>query len=572
MHTRLAIALMAMTFGCSHSPQNSGGKTEFVIASTTDFHAALGKAEGLAKTIQDLRKQHQERFVYFDSGDLFQGSLEGNLAKGRAVVSLYNILKPDAAAVGNHEFDFGPDVPNRVFPKDGEDPAGNILARASEAQYPWISANAVYKTEQGKAQLCAKPRSCPQARMNALGQRTLFRPRMVFKRNGLTLCAIGATTPQANHIVLPTLLKRVKFEPLRDVVLKEAEKLRKNNRCDFVALVTHAGLVCDRSSGNCQTEGHQAEILKLLRELPQGTLDIVFAGHTHVRAFENIAGTPVVQSGHSAEVVGLTKLSFDANRRRWNAEFHEFISVPEKADVPEVSQVLKPFRDTAAQAKARIVGTSSAGFERNYLSENPLGNLIADALLAAAKETTNADFSLVNAGGIRADLPEGELNFGHVFSVAPFSNSLVVVELKGRELRQLLEISLSGAHGISPFSGLLITRLDVPTNLAGPWDRDLNKDGKKEVWERNLIVDLKDTAGRRIQDGQTYRLATIDYLSHGGDHQLHVYSKVKSSRKTVFEGVWLRDLIVDYLRKHSTIRPENYFSEQQRRIALKPIQ
>src|SRR4030095_8672921 len=86
---------------------------ELVVVSTNDFHGALDRAEGVASVIRDLRKKYGAHMVYLDAGEQVQGSLESNITKGRAVIEFFNLLGLDAAALGNHELDYGPDVPGR---------------------------------------------------------------------------------------------------------------------------------------------------------------------------------------------------------------------------------------------------------------------------------------------------------------------------------------------------------------------------------------------------------------------------------------------------------------------------
>ena len=76
-----------------------------------------------------------------DSGDMFQGTLESNLGEGAAVVRGYNALGYTAAAIGNHEFDFGPAGPAHVPGDSGADPRGALKARAREARFPFLAAN-----------------------------------------------------------------------------------------------------------------------------------------------------------------------------------------------------------------------------------------------------------------------------------------------------------------------------------------------------------------------------------------------------------------------------------------------
>ena len=78
-----------------------------------------------------------------DAGDMFQGTLESNIGEGAAVVRAYNVLRYDAAAIGNHEFDFGPVGPAPAPRTPADDPRGALKARAAEARFPFLAANLV---------------------------------------------------------------------------------------------------------------------------------------------------------------------------------------------------------------------------------------------------------------------------------------------------------------------------------------------------------------------------------------------------------------------------------------------
>lgn len=525
-----------------------------MIVATADFHAALDKAEGLATVVRDLRAKHGDSMLYLDGGDLFQGSLEGNMPKGRSVVEFFNAIGLDAAAIGNHELDYGPDVPGRIAPRPGEDGLGNIKARAQEAKFKWLSTNFVWSAKRGKHQ-------------NALGHSTVFAPHAVFERAGGRACVIGATTPATQNITNPHFIKGTKFLSLEKSVLAEAKFLRGQKKCHWVILTAHAGLLCNKA-GRCLEEGGYAEILRLLRTLPKGTLDAVVAGHTHKRAQEVVNGTPIIEAEANGKTVGVLRLAAAKKASQPAYEFEPFIDVPAAGNVQDITALLKPYRDAAATLKERVVGEASAVFERRYDTENALGNLVADAMFAAGVDAAGVDFALINAGGLRGDLPQGTLTYGDVFKVLPFDNSLTVIDIQGSELRRLIEIAQSGGHGISPIAGLNVKRINAAPGATGSFSRDLNGDGLKEDWERNLVIELTDSQGEPIQDSKRYKLATHDFLMMGGDHQSFVYDKIPNARKQVFAGVWLRDLLVEYLKKQQLVRPESYYNPKRPRVEL----
>src|SRR5256885_1246920 len=99
----LSIILLSACSGKKAVSAASAGKPAqgLVITTTTDFHAALDRAESMAAVLRRLKEKYGDRMLYLDAGDLFQGSIEGNQSKGRSIVDFYNLLPIDAAAIGN---------------------------------------------------------------------------------------------------------------------------------------------------------------------------------------------------------------------------------------------------------------------------------------------------------------------------------------------------------------------------------------------------------------------------------------------------------------------------------------
>src|SRR6185503_9804900 len=116
------------------------------IVGTNDLHGHIEALPRLGGYLANLRRERARTgggVVLVDAGDMFQGTLESNLNEGAAVVRAYNALKYDAAAIGNHDFDFGPVGPATGPRARGDDPRGALKARAAEAQFPFLAANLV---------------------------------------------------------------------------------------------------------------------------------------------------------------------------------------------------------------------------------------------------------------------------------------------------------------------------------------------------------------------------------------------------------------------------------------------
>lgn len=520
-------------FGTQRNPQTD----ELVIVATTDFHSALDQAEGMASVIRSLQGRYGDRMIYLNGGDMFQGSMEGNMSQGRAVIDYFNLLPLSASAVGNHEMDFG-------------DP----VTRLNGSRFPWLSANFV----KDPAIRCDPGPGC-----NALGQKTVFEPRTVVTRDGRRVGIIGITTPETANLTRRDSLKGTRFLEIQRLVRAEAGFLRKQDRCDWVILLIHDGVYLGPDGHLRKDKG----LYPLFSSFLEARMDAVVAGHTHLRVQKTISGVPLIEAGRSGEVVGVVHLE-GLDRSHRQVRFDPWIPVPPSAQEDDVTTLLKPYRDQVVGLKERIIGSATSAFLPSYQKENALGNLLADAVLDAGKKEGGADFSILNAGGFRGGLPAGPIRYVDLFKAFPFDNSLAILDLTGAEVRGILEIALSGELGMPAVSGLTIKRLNAPPGVPGACDRDLNRDGKKQTWERNLLVEIRDNQGRLLDDKKRYRLVTISFLAQGGDYFDFALQNVPATRIQIFEPLLVRDLVAGYLQVHPGLNPPDYFDSAQPRIEL----
>src|SRR6476646_8714910 len=149
--TRFAGVATLVAIACSVARRDS---ITLSVVGTNDLHGGvvsdqgrggLALLDGYLRNLRAARARDGGAVLLLDAGDLFQGTLESNLNEGAVVISAYNALGYDAAAIGNHEFDFGPAGPS-VSPQWPEDDAlGALKARASEAHFPFLAANIIDK-------------------------------------------------------------------------------------------------------------------------------------------------------------------------------------------------------------------------------------------------------------------------------------------------------------------------------------------------------------------------------------------------------------------------------------------
>jgi 2',3'-cyclic-nucleotide 2'-phosphodiesterase (5'-nucleotidase family) len=186
--------------------------------------------------------------------------------------------------------------------------------------------------------------------------------------------------------------------------------------------------------------------------------------------------------------------------------------------MPAVQRIMDTYSPELHKQMGKVVGYTVSEM-RSYSPESPLSNLAADALLAVARTRygkDGVDFSLTNFGGIRTSLPKGDVRLYDIYAVFPFENTLVLISMKGSQVREL-------------FNAFARTRVEV---LGGVSLKIKNR----SVTE--LLIN-----GKPLDDNKIYRVATIDFLLSGGDK----VSALKDNLKVNFSGITVRDVILRYI-------------------------
>ncbi len=236
------------------------------------------------------------------------------------------------------------------------------------------------------------------------------------------------------------------------------------------------------------------------------------------------------------------KLPAEVSPKLVKASFHGQTIEPD----PSISEWLKPIEASTEKYRKEVIAISELPLTHFRDKEGAFGNLMADIL----REKGNADFSLVNSGGIRTALDAGPITFDGIFRALPFDNLLNVLKLTGKQVKMLYRISSAGSHGIIGFSGLRLTLI--------PYDRevektDLNEDGKLERWEGNRLVKIETSEGKPIEDDKMYTVATYDFLVTGGDDLIWIMKQVPAKNIIKPHTGYCRDMAAEYLKKVKVI-------------------
>ena len=416
----------AAASGAARNSSSAGAPTarrkRLRVLATNDFHGNLaptrtsggppvGGAAALA-TYFDMERAGfgGDPVLLLDGGDIMQGMPVSNLTRGRSTVEYYNAAGYDAAAIGNHEFDWGPAV---------------LRERMAQARFPLLAGNIVV----------AGSDTTP----------SWIRGTTILERDGLRIGVLGLTTRETPTATMAEYVRGLEFEDGAATMNRLVPVLRRAG-ADFVVVVAHAGAYCENASQNC--EGEMIDWLERTSEKP----DLVVAGHTHsvVRSREH--GVSIIETGSWARTYGVVDL--ERISRDSVDVWIRGTPVPWTGRVPPDSAVAALVARAEAEVGPqleRVITHNAEEIPRRGL-DNPMGRLIADAQRAA----TGSQIAIMNAGGVRAPMPAGAVTWGDLYRIQPFGNKLMVLKLTGSMLHDAIEHALSGTNPGAHVSGLTV--------------------------------------------------------------------------------------------------------------------
>jgi 2',3'-cyclic-nucleotide 2'-phosphodiesterase (5'-nucleotidase family) len=522
------------------------------IIGTNDLHGALERLPMFAGFVANARAARAADgggVVLVDGGDMFQGTLESNLTEGADVVRAYNLIGYAAVAIGNHEFDYGPEGPHAV-PAAGEDPRGALKARVGEARFPFVVSNILDASTGARIAWQNAPAST------------------LVEAGGVKVGIIGASTEQTPHTTMPANFAGLAMAPPGPAIAEQARALRARGAQVIVATM-HIGSGCKEfdNPDDASSCNRNDELFKLFAALPHGLVDVIVAGHTHAGIAHRLDGIAVIESYSSGRAFGrvdlqvgpdgrVTAVHIDKPHRLCEVD-KDGNPVPISACVPGdyegkpvvpdagVQRIVDEAMARAGERRKEKLGVTVAHTIRKaWAVESAEGNLFCDLMLAARPD---AQVSLTNGGGLRADLPAGELTYGQLFEAIPFDNRFALVEVSGRDLRQLVTGNLQRGGGILSWGGLT---------------------AKARCTAGKLDVQIR-VAGKPLDERASYKLATSDFLASGGDG---VIGRLKLSERAIqMTDTIIREALGDVLRgwkatPKAALDPTQLYSPSARRL------
>ncbi|MEN3811839.1 bifunctional UDP-sugar hydrolase/5'-nucleotidase UshA [Chromobacterium piscinae] len=532
----IAVSLLAagLLSACATPPgkgnYDSGKVYKITILHTNDHHGRFWPNSdgeyGLAaqKTVVDkVRAEVKAEGGYMlllSGGDINTGVPESDLQNAEPDFRGMDRIGYDAMAVGNHEFD---------------KPVPVLMQQRKWINFPMLSAN-IYQD----------------------GKR-MFDPYAMFNLGGVKVAVMGLTTDDTAKMVNPAQIKGIEFKS----PIAEAAKLVPElcQQADIVIAATHMGHYADGNHGvNAPGDVEMARAVK--------GLDLIVGGHSqnpvcmkaeNVRDDAYVPGAPcapdrqngawIVQAHEWGKYVG--RADFEFRNGKLKLAKYQLIpvnlkktvktadgkteKVPYTELIPEDNKLrsfLKAYQDKGQAELGVKVGELSAKLEgdRSVVRGQPtnLGVFVGEAMMAR----TQADFAVINSGGIRDSLPAGVVSYKDVLKVFPFGSTLAYVDMSGVEALDYLK----AAARMTPGAGAFAQFAGVKLRIVG---------GELQQAE---------VGGKAIAPAKRYRVAINSFMASGGDG----YPKMMEHPGYVNTGFVDAEVLKDYVAKHSPIRAERY--------------
>ena len=454
-----------------------------------------GGVANLAATLSGLRTANS---VTVSAGDSIGASpLISAYYLDEPTITAMNLMKVEFNAVGNHEFDRGSDELKRIQAGG----CAKYTRRIPCAVEPFGGADFRY--------LAANVR---QADGSTIFPATGIK-RFATPAGPVTIGFIGMTLKETANLVTPAGVKGLSFTDEAETANALVPQLKAQGADAIVLLIHQGGKLSKFTSGN-GCDGFYGDIQPILAKLDLAITTVV-SGHTHWAYV--CKGTPAIganrlltSAGKNGYFVTDLRLTFDPATHRLvdQSARNLIVGNGENGSDPPAAALVSRYAAAIAPVSSKVVGRLTAAAPRDVEDfESAAADLIADSMLAATRDAADggAQLALVNATGVRVDLPAGDVRYKDAFAMMPFGNNLVVMTLTGEQLKTVLEQQF----GVAVRAGF-----NRPAVLAPSQGFTYAVDMKRPKGSRILEMRLN---GKPVRPGSKYRVVVNNYLASGGD-------------------------------------------------------
>ena len=490
-----------------------------VVLYTNDVHCGIEDAIGYAG-LAAYEKAYEKlgyEVILVDNGDAIQGGPIGTLSKGEYIIDIMNAVGYDIATIGNHEFDYGMDV---------------FMSLREKAEFPYISAN-----------FCD------------LEGNPILDPYVIKELGGWKVAFVGVSTPETFTKSTPTFFQDEEGNYIYSfcqgedganlyAAVQKAVDAARAEGAEIVIVMSHLGI-----------DGSSVPYTSSDLIVNTTGINAVLDGHSHsvldMELVQNAAGEDVILTSTGTKLNNVGSLFIDVGDDQTpvltSALHSESLFQDEEAQA-YIATVKAQYEETLNQVVATtavdLTTKDPATGERAVRnSETNLGDLCADAY----RMVLGADVAFVNGGGVRADIPAGDITYGQILSVHPFGNMACLIEVSGQQILDALEMASrdvpNECGGFLQVSGLSYEiNVGVETSVVLD-DKGSFVEVAGERRVQNVLVD-----GQPIDPEATYTLASHNYmLKSGGDGMSMFQGSTILQDEVLIDNQVLINYIVDTL-------------------------
>lgn len=474
---------------------------------------------GMAKiysVVEEVREENPNT-ILIDNGDTIQGTIltddiyNKDLSVENPIIDVMNFMDYDAMVLGNHEFNFGMEMIEKI---------------EEEADFPLLSANTKYEEDDSY----------------------LVQPSTVVDVDGLKVGIIGLVTPLIPKWDGPNVTD-LYFENMAEATAETIEVLKEKEDIDLIIASAHANFEEDYGNDGAK---------EIVEENPE--IAALLVGHGHVTVQEEVGDTVVagaVDAG--SEVVRFDLNLMQNDEEEWEVveSSSEIIEVEDYEASEELKDYAKEYHEETLVFLEEVLGTASADFAPDSEIEGIPAAQIQDTALIdfinkVQLEATDADVAGAALFNQDSELNEGDLTYADIFDIYKYPNTLVGIEVTGKQLKEYMEWSAEYYNQYE--EGDLTISFD-PEIRGYKYDMFQGVDYKIDISkpEGERIVDLE-FDGEPLKDDQILKLALNNYR-YGGiidegiipeDLEPYFESDPKS----------LRSYLADKIEEEGTIKPE----------------
>jgi len=443
----------------------------------------MGGAAGVAAVIKDAVKSFEgEPYNLFSIGSEISGTADAYFTRGSAIIKIMNAIGIEAMLAGNIEYTYG---------------QRQLAKLAEQAEFKFVSSN-VSETDSERVP-------------DYLTPGLFFNP-----GGGLKVGLVGLTPPTTPTLTAMGNIEGLEFAPPGEPLRLQIEAMRKAG-ADIVVLLT----MYNRDRIKADEWRSIASAAPDICVMVDFDIDAPPAVRRDGVVIKTVSG---YNQSKEVDILDLEITPPPVRIVAWKGRRLGVNHAEITAD-PELTMVVEAVTRENRAARDRYIGEFVADYQHQWDRECPIGNMITDAMLAES----GCDVAFHNSGGIQSNIQAGDFSVGDLFSMMPFDNQMVMMQLTGSEIEELLKISASLQRGLLQVAG-------------ASYEFSRRSDG--------FALDSFAIGGAPVDPDRIYSVCTNNFLADGGDN----FTPFRNGRQMQY-GRQQRDVVSEYVASHSADAP-----------------